>query len=366
LINNLCCLNFYCVWFSVFLALPANSACISIPNGEPIISNRAPSRCDSNGVCHVDPITKFSTAQGMGPNSSSPTVAVWCESIEEAFAAEGFPATCGLYYPGWTYAGYAQIDGSSFYRATCVPPTQETQILLGFTGKYKICPVGYFTGIGITSSGGQDVTDCLCGSGTGYSCPTTQSPIQICQANVSSGGIAGNPILPATAEKLLTKTDFSDSAPHSLDFTRFYRTQWGDIAPSAGMGTHWGHRFAVQLTGTGNSRTVQHADGSQSRFTRSSSTATWVNTDGTDTLVETTLNNVVSMLYTSAQDDSRRFFNSAGKLVSQTARNGWTYTLAYDATGQLASVTNQFSRVLSFSYDAAGMLSTVSTPTGSK
>ena len=180
-------------------------------------------------------------------------------------------------------------------------------------------------------------------------CDPTQA---CCTGNAQAGMSFGNPILPATAEKLLSKTDFSDASPHGLDFSRNYRTKWGDVLPKAGMGDYWNHRFAVQLTGatsnpaSSNSRAIQHADGSQSRFTRTSSTAAWVNTDGNDTLVETTVGTVTTTLYTRAADDSKLQFNAAGKLITQTARNGWVYTLAYNVSNnatnpnQLATVTN--------------------------
>ncbi|MEO6291124.1 MAG: DUF6531 domain-containing protein, partial [Burkholderiaceae bacterium] len=226
----------------------------------------------------------------------------------------------------------------------------------------EFCPAN-FTGLNgtVPPSSYFHTIDCVCNPTATNSCGVVSpNPISTNSCPAPAGFSVGNPILPATAEKLLTKTDFTDASPHGLDFTRTYRTKWGDVLPSAGMGSTWSHRFAVQLTGTGNSKTIQQADGSQSRFTRSSSAAAWVNTDGTDSLLET----VSGALYTSAQDDSKLQFNAAGKLVSQTARNGWTYTLAYNATNQLATVINQFGRALTFSYDAAGMLSTVSTPDG--
>jgi YD repeat-containing protein len=203
------------------------------------------------------------------------------------------------------------------------------------------------------------------------SCPSKFVP-PICPRPLDSGVLTKNPILPATGEKIKLQTDFTDAAPHSLDFTRTYRTAWGDVNPASGMGTNWNHRFGMQLvTGSdANRKTLQMPDGSQRRFTRTGTTLPWVNTDGTDQLVETLTSGVVTnFTYTSAQNDDVWQFNALGKPVTLTQRNGWAYTLAYNAAGQLATVTNKFGRTLAFTYGAvgtanAGLLTGVSAPDG--
>jgi RHS repeat-associated protein len=203
--------------------------------------------------------------------------------------------------------------------------------------------------------------------------PNTLSPVSLTSPNTGSclapsGFLTTNPILPATGEKIKLQSDFTDQSPHSLDFTRTYRTAWGDVAPASGMGTHWNHRFGIQLVSNGTtslSKTLQMPDGSQRRFTRTSTTLPWVNTDGTDQLVETPTGH----LYTSAQNDESWQFNPLGKPITLTQRNGWAYTLAYNANNQLATVTNKFGRTLTFSYGAAGsatagLLTGVTAPDG--
>ena len=183
-------------------------------------------------------------------------------------------------------------------------------------------------------------------------------PPQLCNAPT-----VGNPILPATGEKIKLQTDFTDNAPHSLDFTRTYRTAWGDVTPASGMGTNWNHRFGMQLAALSDSfsKTLQMPDGSQRRFTRTATTLPWVNTDGTDQLVE----NTAGFLFTSAQNDDVWQFNILGKPVTLTQRNGWAYTLAYNTAGQLATVTNKFGRTLALTYNASGLLTGVAAPDGS-
>ncbi len=53
-----------------------------------------------------------------------------------------------------------------------------------------------------------------------------------------------------------------------------------------------------------------------------------------------------------------------GRLVSETDRNGYTTTLAYNNVGQLSKVTDPAGRSLTFSYDSAGHVTSVSDPIG--
>lgn len=265
--------------------------------------------------------------------------------------------------------------------------TARLKSIIDFTGPYYSYPQliqprwqceiealinGVVYGTDIQSAGGYEALTCPAGyfstTAEGGKCfkvietpppppPPICNPLKACCA---SGTQTPNPILPATGEKIQTQTDFSDSSTHGLDFARYYRTQWVDITPIAGMGSNWNHRFAIQLTGTGYAKAIQLADGSQRRFARTFTTAPWVNTDGTDTLVES----ASGTLYTNGQNDDKWQFNPAGKLVTMTQRNGWAYTLAYNPSGQLATVTNQFGRSLTFTYNASSQLSSVSTPDG--
>jgi RHS repeat-associated protein len=193
-------------------------------------------------------------------------------------------------------------------------------------------------------------------------CPVDKPPIPICPVP-DAGKLFGNPILPATGEKIKLQTDFTDNAPHGLDFSRTYRTAWGDVSPASGMGSHWNHRFGMQLVSVGTtnlSKTLQMPDGSQRRFTRTATTLPWVNTDGTDQLFE----NTAGYLFTNAQNDDKWQFNALGKPVTLTQRNGWVYLLAYNPSGQLVTVTNRFGRQLALTYNASNLLSGVAAPDG--
>ncbi len=65
-----------------------------------------------------------------------------------------------------------------------------------------------------------------------------------------AGLFSGNPILPATAEKYRSETDWADSGPAALGLVRFYRSNWGSSGrPGAptGLGQAWSHNHAIQL-----------------------------------------------------------------------------------------------------------------------
>ena len=225
---------------------------------------------------------------------------------------------------------------------------------------YYFNPQGPFTGF--TGPGAIGIyPQCDDPSSPFPSCPSKYVP-PICPRPSDSGVLTNNPILPATGEKIKLQTDFTDSVPHGLDFTRTYRTAWGDVSPASGMGSNWNHRFGMQLAFLSDSlrKTVQMPDGSQRRFTRSSATAAWVNTDGTDQLVES----AAGFLFTNAQTDDVWVFNTSGKPTTSTQRNGWAYTLAYNPSGQLATVTNKFGRQLVLTYNANDLLSGVTAPDG--
>ena len=69
--------------------------------------------------------------------------------------------------------------------------------------------------------------------------------------------------------------------------------------------------------------------------------------------------------YTNPEDDSVWLFDAAGKVQSQTQRNGWAITYIYNASSQLERVNNHFGRGLVFAYNSMGQLSSVTTPDNS-
>ncbi|MDR6536739.1 RHS repeat-associated core domain-containing protein [Variovorax soli] len=57
-------------------------------------------------------------------------------------------------------------------------------------------------------------------------------------------------------------------------------------------------------------------------------------------------------------------FDSAGKLITSTTRNGWITSYTYDGAGRLVAIRNALGRTLTLGYNGAGQLVTVTTPDG--
>ncbi len=70
---------------------------------------------------------------------------------------------------------------------------------------------------------------------------------------------------------------------------------------------------------------------------------------------------------TNSRTNTRLDFDAAGRMVAQTARNGWQTTYTYNTSGQLTRIQNAFGRSLTLAYtapDANGLLASVATPDG--
>ncbi len=195
-------------------------------------------------------------------------------------------------------------------------------------------------------------TDTLTGTCDGCaSAATKQINVQSCDL---CGGV-GNPIQPATGEKLQDESDWFDSGAHPLSFVRHYRSLYNT---DAGMGPMWSHNYAATAFKGNADSHIRFGDGRKVLFKRAA-TGGWVADNYKDTLAE----DAAGLTYTRASDESRWRFDGTGRLLSITQRNGWTMSMAY-AADRLQSVTNAFGRRLQFNYSAQGKLVGVTAPDG--
>ncbi|WP_165909723.1 RHS repeat-associated core domain-containing protein [Variovorax guangxiensis] len=191
--------------------------------------------------------------------------------------------------------------------------------------------------------------------------PATKASNKMCQA----GAATPFPILPASGEKYRSESDFVDSGPAPLNFSRVYRSEWG-MDPSRSIGvldkawTH-GHALALMATPPTNPTAVSviDAEGTVRAFLKDPGTATWSALESADTLAQ---NGNGSWTYRRADDDATLNFASNGKLSSLVSRNGWSTTYTYNATGQLSTIANGFGRSLSLAYGSGGQLSSITMP----
>ncbi|MES2785274.1 MAG: RHS repeat-associated core domain-containing protein [Pseudomonadota bacterium] len=192
-------------------------------------------------------------------------------------------------------------------------------------------------------------------SGTCDGCSNTASKNVTVTASDMCGGV-GNPIQPATGEKLQDETDWIDSAVHPLSFVRHYRSL-GNAA--GGLGQSWSHEYAAFAVVTEADAVVRFGDGARVMLRKSGSS--WVADNSKDRLVVTP----TSLSFIRASDESGWNFDGGGKLQTISQRNGWTMRLAY-VNGQLDSVTNAFGRRLQFVHDSAGRITSIVAPDGQR
>ena len=177
--------------------------------------------------------------------------------------------------------------------------------------------------------------------------------------------VAGNPIIPATGDKLQTERDYLDPAVHPLNLVRTYRMSLAEdhYQASTSLDATWRHEHEPRMfyvDGLGgasqDSATFEFGDGSVKSFSRYRGSGIWVADGSADTLTQSE----GTYLYQNADDGSTWQFDEIGKLLAHTQRNGWIRAYSYSAgSGLLTQVQNQFGRLMTFSYGNNGKLSTV-------
>ena len=201
--------------------------------------------------------------------------------------------------------------------------------------------------------------------------------INFCSA---AGSAVGNPIVPATGEKVLTQSDYTGAGPNALSLVRSYRSSrvvGANTGPAtAGMGQPWSHNHSTYLAlpgtagSSGSTAKIMLADGTVRAFTFNTASGNYEPSNSADALSV----NAAGLLYKRLDDDSSWQFNAAGKLQTATQRSGWITTYSYStastpvaiapAAGLLISVANQFGRSISFAYNASSQLTSATTPDG--
>jgi RHS repeat-associated protein len=194
--------------------------------------------------------------------------------------------------------------------------------------------------------------------------PDIESTGSSCTA---AGSATPYPIAPATGEKQLYETDWSDSSSHPLSIIRSYRSQvTTSFAGLTNLATHW-HLSVIasfSLSADQLEANLSLGSGNARRFSRDSLSAVWKsNSTFNEQLLPITLpSGAAGWRYQSGTGDDSYLFNTNGQLIRHTQRNGWTMNYAYNANNQLTTITNHFGRSLALAYNASGLLSSITTP----
>jgi RHS repeat-associated protein len=181
----------------------------------------------------------------------------------------------------------------------------------------------------------------------------------------ADGLYKGQPIVPATGEKFSFQTDWTDTGPAPISFSRTYRSGWTSdpVRPRAGLGLVWSHNHYARLDATPTNdpsdAAIINPDGTVRKFAKAAGTGFWTAINSSDTLTQIAGG---AWTYRRAEDDTTFNFGADGKVLSRLQRNGWATTYTYNAAGLMASITNPFGRSLVFTYNGAGQLASVTLP----
>ena len=221
-----------------------------------------------------------------------------------------------------------------------------------------------------------------CGARTNVRPPNFPTPGGGRSGGPRDGGKkAGDPVDTATGFFYLDKTDMVLSGRIPIAIARTYRTNLTNAGPF-GIGTSW--PFDVSLAsppnGSGDTLILVSPGNRQDYFSRVSFT-NFANSTS-PSLRGAVL--AVDILRLRFKDGSIWQFDLAGRLQSQTDRNGNTIQLSRDSQGRvvriglffggeltvnytdagIASITDPIGRQVRYSYDALGRLDTVTDPAG--
>jgi hypothetical protein len=222
-----------------------------------------------------------------------PTKIAACLELGPAAADKQMRGTYPDYPANWTILGNYRESANGLNCSYDAQRTSDGVIWVGGIG-FRIarewCPV--LTSTFVSGWGCQCNLPGFVEDETHTSCkqvPASQPP-NMCM----KGASAGNPILPATAEKYRSETDWTDQGPDALSFTRTYRSNWvtDDARLSSSLSQVWAHSYSVGLNAIPVAAPLTVAvilpEGHARTFSRPSTSAGWSASDSADTLMQAT------------------------------------------------------------------------------
>jgi len=221
--------------------------------------------------------------------------------------------------PGWfVWTEYDDLRGACLgYQSQIGTGTKSVYLQLSPASRY-ICPAGS------SSTNVGNPPRCLCDSSGGYqedpaqtSCQqaTPEPPTEAlaCKAP-QAGSFGGNPIFPASAEKVESQQDWIDSGPAPLSVVRHYRSTWGSDTnrASVGLGKVWTHNHAWRLktasSAASTAVSIISPEGYVRGFAMSPGARTWAPVNSADALAQS----ADGWLYKRAEDDAVLAFDPNG------------------------------------------------------
>jgi RHS repeat-associated protein len=168
------------------------------------------------------------------------------------------------------------------------------------------------------------------------------------------GQCAGNPCNAGSGNKYQPESDYR-SPDTVLSLTRQYNSQF---AEDVGFGFGWISPFNKRLQIAGSAVQIRQATGRGEPFTCANN----ICTGDPDTALS--LLQDASGYTLTYRDHSTDRYNTAGKLLSETASTGQPTAYGYDGSGRLSTVTDVFGHTLTFRYNGNTRVASVTDPAG--
>ena len=176
--------------------------------------------------------------------------------------------------------------------------------------------------------------------------------------------LKGDPIDCATGNLTETQSDLSvGGRGPGLDATRSYNSLGAAEATEPGaFGFGWTGPYSahLQVNGETETATVVQDNASSVVFILNATTKTY---EAPAWIQATLTKEGTNWIYT-LPSQTKLEFNSEGRLVKETDRNGNAITLAYDGEHRLETATDGAGRKLTFVYNAAGEVESITDPMG--
>jgi RHS repeat-associated protein len=295
--------------------------------------------CDSLGLCAVSTVTVSVVNHAPVPVAEDFKL-FGTTFLENLLANDSDPDVDPIHFDSYvSLPQHGNLVGVGFPTAPTYVPNS------GYVGSdsltYRICD-----NLGLCA----DVTDTLWIFGPGENDGATS-----CQMNV------GRPINVSNGNMYLQQSDYQlPSIGPGLNVTRTYNSNSQRIGL---FGRGWSTMLDESILSYDASMLrFNHGGGRAVHFGRASG-STGAFSDLVGDLHEQVISGGGGFTL-SMKDGSAEQFDSAGKLLSMTDRNGNTTTLTYGATGFLSSVTDPFGRVLTVNTNTNGQVTSISDSLG--
>jgi YD repeat-containing protein len=277
----------------------------------------------------------------VGPSATAEDA---CNYAKPFFVDE--QVTSGAHPNSWITSLISASGGVCYWNGS-VPGNTGPYGQVAIFGSAYNPPAAYSNAV----NGGKGCVDIPCNDPDPANCPC---PTCYCPPE-------GNPINPATGNKLQEETDYVAQGPHALRFVRYYNS-FSNNGLYGGFGAGWTHTYSRRVLADGTSMVVsKREDGRSLRFTLSGSV--YVPDSSSVEKLERITTPSLGWKLTNAQDQIEEYDDS-GKLLSITDRAGLVQTLTYGTNGKVATVTDPYGQTLTFTWGNGLRITSIVAPSG--